>query len=71
MNMIERKKCENQHKMIIDWEGGYICDRPCFNYATKYTVDSFGIFYLCDECYEDDCKRRIKSDHITLKDKGV
>ncbi len=69
--MIEKKKCENQHKMIIDWESGYICDRPCINDATKYIVDSFGIFYLCEECYKDDCKRRIDSDSLTLKNKGV
>ena len=69
--MIEKKKCENQHKMIIDWESGYICDRPCVNAATKYIVDSFGIFYLCEECYKDDCKRRIDSDSLTLKNKGV
>ena len=69
--MIEKKKCENQHKMIIDWESGYICDRPCINDAAKYIVDSFGIFYLCEECYKDDCKRRIDSDSLTLKNKGV
>ena len=69
--MIEKKKCENQHKMIIDWESGYICDRPCINDATKYIVDSFGIFYLCEECYKDDCKRIIDSDSLTLKNKGV
>jgi hypothetical protein len=69
--MIEKKKCENQHKMIIDWESGYICDRPCVDDATKYIVDSFGIFYLCEECYKDDCNRRIDSDSLTLKDKGV
>ena len=69
--MIEKQKCENNHKMIIDWESGYICDRPCVNDATKYIVDSFGIFYLCEECYKDDCKRRIDSDSLTLKNKGV
>jgi beta-phosphoglucomutase-like phosphatase (HAD superfamily) len=53
--------------MIIDWEGGLIDDRPCINKATKYTVDSFGIFYLCDECYKEDCKRRMDSDSMTLK----
>ena len=69
--MIEKKQCENKHKMIIDWEGGFIADRPCVNDATKYIVDSFGIFYLCEECYKDDCKRRIDSDSLTLKNKGV
>lgn len=69
--MIEKQKCQNNHKMIIDWEGGYICDRPCVNDSTKYTVDNYGMFYLCDECYADDCKRRIDSQTLTLKDKGV
>jgi hypothetical protein len=69
--MIEEKVCENQHKMIIDWESGLVSDRPCINKATKFTVDNFGILYLCDECYKDDCKRRIDSDSLTLKRKGV
>ena len=69
--MIEEKKCENNHKIIIDWESGLVTDRPCFNKPTKFTVDNFGIFYLCDECYKDDCKRRIASDSLTLKSKGV
>ncbi len=47
--MIRKQKCENNHKMIIDWEAGHVADRKCFNDATKYTVDNFGIFYLCDE----------------------
>ena len=51
--MIEKMMCENKHKMIVDWESGYIADRPCTNEATKYTVDNFGMFYLCDECYAD------------------
>ncbi len=66
--MIEKMMCENKHKMIVDWESGYIADRPCTNEATKYTVDNFGMFYLCDECYADDCKRRIKSEKMTLED---
>lgn len=66
--MIEEMTCQNQHRMIIDWESGLISDRPCTNLATKYTVDTFGIFYLCDECYADDCKRRIDSDKLTLED---
>lgn len=69
--MVEKKKCENQHRMIIDWESGLISDRPCINVATKYTVDNFGIFYLCEECYKEDCKRRINSDSLTLRNKGV
>jgi len=64
--MIETLICQNQHRMIIDWEGGYITDRPCINPATKYTVDQIGIFYLCQECYEDDCKRKLDSD-LTLR----
>ena len=66
--MIEKMKCQNNHKMVICWEGGYICDRKCTNEATKYTVDSFGIFYLCDECYKDDCKRRMDSEKLTIKE---
>lgn len=69
--MIEEMKCQNQHKMIIDWEGGLITDRPCINKATKYTIDNFGIFYMCDECYAEDCKRRIKSENMTVNQKGV
>ena len=57
--------------MIIDWESGFITDRVCLNTATKYTVDSFGIFYLCEECYAEDCKRRMETENLTLKDKGV
>jgi hypothetical protein len=53
--------------MIIDWEGGLIADRPCINRATKYIVDNFGVFYMCNECYKDDCKRRIQSEQMTLK----
>jgi hypothetical protein len=60
-------KCQNQHKIIIDWEGGLIADRPCINEATKYIVDHFGIFYMCDECYKDDCKRIIQSEEMTVK----
>lgn len=65
--MIEEMKCQNQHKMIIDWEGGLITDRPCINKATKYTIDSWGIFYLCEECYIEDCKRRIESDSLNIE----
>ena len=69
--MVEKKICENQHKMIIDWESGFIADRACTNIATKYTIDNFGIFYLCEECYTEDCKRRMQAENLTLKDKGV
>jgi hypothetical protein len=66
--MIEKKLCENNHKIYIGWETGTVYEKPCVNIATKYTVDSFGIFYMCDECYADDCKRRIDSDRLTLED---
>tara|TARA_R110000868_G_scaffold554_6_gene4117 strand:- start:2372 stop:2584 length:213 start_codon:yes stop_codon:yes gene_type:complete len=70
--MIEKKLCENKHKLYIDWETGTVYEKPCVSLSTKYTVDSFGIFYLCEECYKEDCKRRIKTDRLTLKkDKGV
>ena len=66
--MIEKQKCENNHKMIICWEGGYVTDRPCTNDATKFTVDNFGIFYLGDECYADDCKIRMYSEWLSISD---
>lgn len=70
--MIEKIICQNKHKMIIDWEGGLVSDRPCVNEATKYTVDKYGIFYLCDECHAEGTKRRLDSRNMTLKkDKGV
>ncbi len=69
--MIEKIKCQNTHKINIEWDKGYIYEEPCTNLATKYTIDSFGIFYLCDECYTDDCRRRIKSETMTVKSKGV
>ena len=59
-------KCQNQHKIIFDTEGGLIADRPCINEATGYIVDSFGILHLCSECYEDDFKRMIKSDKMEI-----
>ena len=69
--MIEKKKWENNHKMVVNWGEGYISEAVCTNDATRYKIDSFGIFYLCDECYEDDCKRIINSETMTLKNKGV
>jgi hypothetical protein len=60
-------KCQNQHRMIIDWEGGLITDRPCINEASSSTVDSFGTLYLCSECYADDCKRILNSENLTLR----
>lgn len=66
--MIEKKLCENNHKIYIGWETGTVYEKPCVNIATKYTVDSFGIFYMCDECYADDCKRRMDSHKLTIKD---
>ena len=70
--MIEKILCQNKHKIFIEWETGTVYEKPCINLAEKYTVDKYGIFYLCEECYDDDCKRRIESSHITLrKDKRV
>jgi hypothetical protein len=69
--MIIKQKCENKHKMIVDWEAGNVADRPCINDATKYTVDNFGMFYLCDECYEDDCKRRMDSEWMSISDEDI
>ena len=69
--MVEKKICENQHKMIIDWESGLITDRPCINVATKYTIDNFGIFYLCEECYKEDCKRRMDSEWLSISEEDV
>ena len=54
--------------MIIGWEGGMISDMPCIYGATKCTVDNFGIFYLCEECYKDDCKRRMDSEWLSISD---
>ena len=68
--MIEKQKCENNHKIIIDWEAGLVSDMSCINNATKFTVDTFGIFYLCDECYSDDCKRRISSEWLSISDQN-
>ena len=69
--MIEKQKCENQHKMTIDWEIGVVSDKPCTNNATKYTIDSFGMFYLCEECYKDDCKRRMDSEWLSISDEDL
>ena len=69
--MIRKQKCENNHKMIIDWEAGHVADRKCFNDATKYTVDNFGIFYLRDECYSEDCKRRLDSEWLSISDEDT
>ena len=66
--MIEEMTCQNKHKMIICWETGFITDRPCINKATKYKVDKYGIYYLCDECYKDDYKRKI-STNLTMKER--
>lgn len=60
-------KCQNQHKMVIDWENGFITDRPCINEATGYIVDSFGVLHLCNECFEDDFKRILNSQDLTLE----
>lgn len=69
--MIEKITCQNRHKVNIDWELGKIYDSPCKSEATKYTIDHFGIFYLCEECYISDCKRRLDSDYLSINQKGV
>lgn len=66
--MIEKMMCQNNHKIYISWEAGVVYEKPCVNIATKYTVDNFGIFYLCEECYKDDCKRRMNSEWLSITD---
>jgi len=66
--MTEKMMCQNNHKIFVDWETGTVYEKPCVSLATKFTVDNFGIFYLCDECYSDDCKRRMDSHKLTIKD---
>ena len=68
--MKEKRMCQNNHKMFLDWENGIVYEKPCVSLATKFTVDSFGIFYLCDECYLDDCKRRMDSEKLTIQDEN-
>lgn len=63
--------CQNRHKMIINYKDGLIKDRPCINKATKHIADNWGILYLCEKCYKDDCQRRINIDHYSLKEKCV
>jgi hypothetical protein len=70
--MIEKKLCENKHRLYIEWSTGTVYEKPCVHLAKKYTVDKYGIFYLCDECHAEGTKRRLDSRNITLKkDKGV
>ena len=69
--MIEKILCQNKHKLYIGWETGTVYEKPCINLATNYTVDKYGIFYLCKECYEDDCKRILDCKELTLINKGV
>ena len=69
--MIEKILCQNKHKLYIGWETGTVYEKPCINLATNYTVDKYGIFYLCKECYKEDCKRRLDCKELTLKNKGV
>ena len=69
--MTEKMLCQNKHKIYIDWETGSLSERPCSNIANKYTVDKYGIFYLCEECYEGDTKRRLDSDKLTIRKDGV
>ena len=68
--MMKKTICQNNHKIFCDWENGTVNEKPCSNLATKFTVDSFGIFYLCDECYLDDCKRRIDSEKLTIQNEN-
>lgn len=64
--------CQNKHKLYIGWDTGTVYEKPCVNLAETYTVDKYGIFYLCKECHKEECKRRIQSSNLTLKkDKGV
>ena len=63
--------CQNKHKINIDWDAGTVSEQPCSNIASKYTVDKYGIFYLCEECYEDDTKRRLDSHKLTIRKDGV
>jgi len=67
--MIKKILCQNKHKLFISWEAGIVYEKPCVNIATKYTVDSFGIFYVCNECHEEGCKRRLDSTRLTYKEK--
>jgi hypothetical protein len=70
--MTEKMLCQNKHLLFIDWENGIVYEKPCVDLAEKYTVDKYGIFYLCKQCHKDGCKRRIESKNLTLKkDKGV
>lgn len=63
--MTEKMKCEN-NIMVIDWESGYICDRQCCDDATTYTVDKFGIFYLCRKCRENNPTRYLGAENLTI-----
>ena len=67
--MIEKMLCQNEHLLFIDWESGTVYEKPCVNLAETYTVDKYGIFYLCKECHDNGCKRRIESHNMTLKKK--
>ena len=64
--------CQNKHRLYIEWDTGTVYEKPCVILAETYTVDKYGMFYLCKECHSEDCKRRIESSNLTLKkDKGV
>ena len=70
--MIEKILCQNKHLLFIEWETGTVYEKPCVSLATKYTVDKFGMFYLCEQCYGDGVKRRLDCQNMTIKkDKGV
>ena len=70
--MIEKMLCQNKHRLYIEWDTGTVYEKPCVNLAETYTVDEYGMFYLCKECHGEGCERRIESSNLTLrKDKGV
>jgi len=70
--VIKKILCQNDHRLYIGWDTGTVYEKTCVNMATNYTVDRYGIFYLCKECFDEKCKRRIDSSHLTLrKNKGV
>ena len=67
--MTEKMLCQNKHLLFIEWETGTVYEKPCVNLATNYTVDNFGVFYLCEECHKDGVKRRLDCQNLTLKKK--
>lgn len=67
--MIKKMLCQNKHRLYIGWEHGIVYEKPCINIATNYKVDNYGIFYLCKECHDENCKRRLDSEKLTIRDK--